>query len=106
MASKRQELVNATIPADAPINAVIKTHIGGFVFRSELSSSPNDEISIGMDTDGCREWYQERVGGTEDEFKEAVEAVRQEIIKDLRSPKFKQEVWATAREFEREVFGA
>jgi hypothetical protein len=98
--------VSYTIPADAPVNAVIKTHIGGFVFRSELSSSPNDEISIGMDTDGCRQWYQERVGGTEDDFIKAIEEARQEIINDLRSPKFRHEVWATAREFEGGVFGA
>jgi len=84
--------------------AAHKMNIGGFVFREVLTDLPNDEIAIGVDMDAAWKWYQTHVGLDEDAFQRSVETTRQEIIKDLRSPKFRQLAWEIAREFEHEIF--
>lgn len=89
----------------ADITAVLKAHIGGFVFRERLSDTPNDEIAIGSDLDGARVFYTQRVGGTGEDFQKAIAEAKAQILVELQSPAFREEVWSVAKEFEREAFG-
>ena len=96
--------VSWTFPAGCEKIAALKAHIGGIVFRQILSDTPNDDAAKWSDMKGAREWYRQNVGPDEAAFLRDVEVARQDIIDDLKSPAFQQQVWATAAEFEREVF--
>jgi hypothetical protein len=83
----------------------IKPHIGGYICRRELSGSPNDKIAIGMDLQGAREWFEQNVGTGDEAFQNALEDAEREILKDLRSPATRHQIWDEARRFVREIFG-
>jgi len=86
------------------VTAALKANIGGIIFREVLSDTPNDEPAISSDMRGAREWYYKNVERNENAFLHDAETARQEIIKNLRSPAFRQLAWDTAREFEQAVF--
>ena len=96
--------VSWTWPPNCEVTAALKANIGGIVFREVLTDTPNDAVAISRDMDHARKLYQERVGLDEDAFLRAVEVARQEIIKDLRSPQFRQLAWDTAMEFQQAIF--
>jgi hypothetical protein len=95
--------VNWTFPPNCGVIAALKADIGGIVFREVLTDTPNDEAAVWSDMNSARRDY-ERLG--DGNFLSAVEAARQEIIKDLESPQFRRLAWDTAKEFEQAIFPA
>jgi hypothetical protein len=84
----------------------IKPHIGGYICRHELSGFPNDAIAVGLDLEGCREWFDQNVGTGEEAFQKVLREAEEAILIDLRSPKTRREIWDEARRFVREIFPA
>jgi len=93
-------------PVNATLTAMLKANIAGFVFREQVSDSPNDEIAIGVDMQAARQCYAAYGGRTEEGFQRAVAEARQEIVDELRSLEFQKLVWETAKEFGQTVFPA
>jgi hypothetical protein len=98
--------VSWTPPVSCSIVDGIKPHIGGYICRRELSGSPNDEIAIGMDLEGCRAWFDRCVGTGDAEFAAALQEAELEILEDLKSPIVVQGIWSEAGRFVREIFPA
>jgi hypothetical protein len=95
--------VGWTLPPDCDPILALKANLGGIVFRERLTDMPNDEAAVESDMEGARKWWYEYVGD-ENTFVLSVEAAREEIIKDLRSPGFRRSAWDTSREFEQAIF--
>jgi hypothetical protein len=83
-----------------------KAHIAGFVCRREMTDSPNDAVSIGMDLATCRERFDRYIGTGDDAFKRFTGDAERLLLADLRSPSIRQEIWAEAKRFEKQIFPA
>jgi hypothetical protein len=92
-------------PNTASVVDEVKAYIAGYVCRREMTGTPNDKIAIGSDLDGCRKWFDRWVGTGDLGFAASVDEADSELLKDLRLPGVRREIWRTARKFEREVFG-
>jgi hypothetical protein len=93
------------IPApEGSVVAAVKAHLGGFVCRREMSDTPNDEIAIGTDIDGCRNWWMQHKLGSEEIFQAALAKAEAEIMQDLKSPAVRAEIQAEANRFMKEIF--
>ena len=104
-----------TPSSSAPVLDVLKANIGGYICRRELSAFPNDEIAIGMDLQGAREWFDCQqnqpvstfsIGAGDAAFKVALEDAERAILQDLEFPFVVQDIWSEARRFVKEIFPA
>jgi hypothetical protein len=80
--------------------------VAGYVCRREMSDEPNDGVAINMDVDSARPWYQEHVGGTEQEFQKVIVEAEDALLKDLKDTLVRAGVLAEAKRFEKEIFPA
>jgi len=94
-----------TDSANSSVMQNIKASIAGFIVRRELTpSNPNDEIAIELDIESARRWFDQQIGGTDEEFETAMEQAERGIIQDLKSRRVVDAIRAEARRFVREVF--
>jgi|SRR5450432_503217 hypothetical protein len=92
---------------------IVKTlqcSVAGFLFRQELTDSPNAQNAIDNDLQFARKWYDAYHSHHDRElhdaiFKSSIDKAIDETIKDLRCPAFRRQAWDTAREFQEQVFG-
>jgi hypothetical protein len=86
---------------DTSVIAALKANIAGHICRREMSNSPNDEIAIGMDIEGCRKWFDDDAS-----FKAALQDAERDLLEDLKSPVVVEGIWEEARRFVKEIFPA
>jgi hypothetical protein len=94
-----------TIPGDTLVMDALKAHVAGYVCRREMTDTPNDEITIGMDLEAVRKPF-ENIGGTEEESRQMVAETEKAVTNDLQSSAVREEIWAEAKRFEKEIFPA
>jgi hypothetical protein len=83
----------------------LKADVAGYICRREMSELPNDQIAIGSDLEDALNWYRRR-SGTEEEFRQLVVEAENAVTKDLQSSTVREEIWAEAKRFEKEIFPA
>ena len=64
------------------------------------SGAPDNHVAL-IEGESIRSWYERK---SEPGFQRLIEKAHAEIARDLRSPLFRQELWAVSREFELKVF--
>jgi len=94
--------VSWATPPDCPVIDALKAHIAGYVVR-EAIGSPNDDVAIGSDLDGAKDYF-DAIGGNAQDFESAVEQAKQEILEDLQNPLVTAEIYAAAKEFQQAIF--
>jgi hypothetical protein len=91
------------------IMKTLQSFVASYLFRRELTDSPNAQNAIDNDLQFARKWYDAYHSPHEREpdaiFKSLIDLAIDETISDLRSPAFRRLAWDTAREFQRQVFG-
>ncbi len=87
-------------------NVTAKADLAGFVCRREMTDSPNDEIAIERDLAHCRARFDKHIGGEDKAFKLFVAEAERLLLEDLKSPFIREEIWAEAKRFEKEIFPA
>jgi hypothetical protein len=85
---------------------VAKACLGGFICRREMTDSPNDAVAIEKDLARCRVRFDKHIGGGDEAFKLFVADAERLLLEDLKSPSVKDEIWAEAKRFEKEIFPA
>jgi hypothetical protein len=95
--------VDFTFPVTVPPIEAIKACIAGFVLP-EYYGRPNEPISVEGDMASAKRWFDELVGGTEEEFQKEFDKAKAEILAEILILSVQEGIVAEMARFLREIF--